>query len=145
MLPTPKFHDNSSSRSRMLSFRSPATLLSNWTNRLIGFCPLLLASPILAESFTLPICPTPERLPEGKSRLECDLQVKSNSTANPKTPQPKIGGKVNLEGYMIITILLPRYHDFPRPAPTTFQKPLQRVYAGSELICFYGNFLIFTT
>ncbi len=94
MTPTPRFYDNSSSKLTMQKVRSCARLLSNWTNKLIGFCPLLLASPILAESFTLPICPIPERLPEGKSRLECDLQVKSNSTANPKTPQTKISGNV---------------------------------------------------
>jgi hemolysin activation/secretion protein len=64
---------------------------SNFTTRIAGFFPLFLASPVLAESFALPICPVPERLPEGKFFLDCGVKSAPVPTSSVKTPQPSVG------------------------------------------------------
>jgi hemolysin activation/secretion protein len=81
--------DSAMQKVRQTSFTSV------FTTRLAGFCPLFLASPLLAESFVLPTCPIP--IGDEKSLLDCGVKSNPAPSPSPNTPQPPIDDRLTTD------------------------------------------------
>ncbi len=100
-------------------------LLSSLTLRLIGFCPLFLVLPVLAESFALPMCPVPKLIEDRQlGLLNCD-RVKPDPPAatEPAAAQALVAERMSqsaskeLDAKTVVEKSLPNSGN-PPPNPT---------------------------